>query len=315
MSYRVAYQQDLFRRDGNGQFRRIDPNQLQEIKILGQTPNSSCVLVRRIIDSKQFVRKTTTHPPEIERERDNLQGALPQGHRRIINLEPWAPTFPLQHGLLFEYCPGGDLFNLVHPHPHLPYSATKFPEEFVWHVMLHLAEALAFIHYGYDSREDYQVEAKEGWEAVIHRDVKCANIFFRTEYPSKGEGPWPTPVLADFGHATTNSVTKKWTTREVMPPELPRWTKRGDVWGLGAVIHEMVHGRNLIEPPTVATYWPRGNKNYLDVPESRKPREAPKRYSSLLNRFLLSCLAWDPKDRPTSLKLYERLRDEVKGGK
>jgi NIMA (never in mitosis gene a)-related kinase len=57
-----------------------------------------------------------------------------------------------------EFAGRGDLLKLIHSHTK---KNTKLPEEEIWKALLHLSRALRTLH-------DQQ---------VVHRDLKCANVF------------------------------------------------------------------------------------------------------------------------------------------
>lgn len=117
--------------------------------------------------------------------------------------------------LAMEYAAGGSLAALLSRRGRLP------PEE-VLGVALPVADALAAAH-------------RKG---VVHGDVKPANILF---------GEAGAPVLADFGIAgpQPGTGTVMGTAGYVDPDVLKgaRPDERSDVYGLGAVCHEMLCGR------------------------------------------------------------------------
>ena len=53
---------------------------------------------------------------------------------------------------------------------------------------------------------------------------------------------------------------------------------------------------------------PWDDRQWLNMPEARKPKKVPTRYSSNLNNMMMACLTPDPRKRLTSLKLYKELR-------
>ncbi|KAL8903341.1 MAG: hypothetical protein Q9171_007435, partial [Xanthocarpia ochracea] len=93
------------------------------------------------------------------------------------NMHPNLPKlYHFNHSLAqleywMEYCDGGDLVSLSE------YYQTKnltIPEGFLWHSLIQLTSALAFIHTGI-SRHDPDLPPPDNWQPIIHRDIKPDN--------------------------------------------------------------------------------------------------------------------------------------------
>ena len=204
MSELFKYGDSLYRKDKNGKTEWVDTNDVKNIQMLGSKGRSACIMVRRVFDSKVFVRKTSKDKTRLIREHNILLNIhRRRDHPRIITTVPWKPDFVSRKDFLLEYCEGGDLHSLIHPNLHIPHSNTRFPKKFIWRVMLDLAEALAFIHYG---SKPSGIDL--GWTAVIHRNVKLANILFRNPYLPNSNTSFPYPILANFWHATADHESK-----------------------------------------------------------------------------------------------------------
>ncbi|KAF7189917.1 Meiosis-specific serine/threonine-protein kinase mek1 [Pseudocercospora fuligena] len=128
-----------------------------------------------------------------------MLGYYTRPHPRIINMRFDMPD-PLDssHWLIYmEYCSGGSLFDqynkwIMHRRQHMP-------EVFLLHVIIQMAEALAYLHFGlrYIGRGQYTQDAYHA--PMIHGDIKDENILLRwSENPTGG---MPDLVLADFGTA------------------------------------------------------------------------------------------------------------------
>jgi len=137
------------------------------------------------------------------------------------------------------------------------------------------------------------VQACRGLAAVheaglVHRDVKPQNLFLRRDGVLK---------LGDFGIAVVPAGTRLTAAGTVLgtagylAPEQARGedvTAAADVYGVGAVLHELLTGRPPRQPATLAE---------LAEPASIAPPEgAP----PALARLVMRCLADDPAARPAS---------------
>ena len=146
---------------------------------------------------------------------------------------------------------------------------------------------------------------------ILHRDIKPGNILL----DQKGE-----PHLTDFGLArlveTESTVTR---TREVMgtPSYMAPEQAMGDnaaissatdVYGLGAVLYQLLTGR----PPFAGGTTYETTKLLLDT-EPRQPRVLNRKIDRDISTICLKCLEKDPKRRySTALALAEDLEHWLK---
>ncbi|KAI4201426.1 MAG: hypothetical protein LQ350_003264 [Teloschistes chrysophthalmus] len=209
---------------------------------------SNCDLYKRLNDGKHFVCKVMKNafgvsidkdgkPREIRILRDILGD-----HRRLIKVNWWESKNSTTT-IWYNYCSGGDLDRLVDAYIT---HESHIPEAFIWHVFLQLADAFAFIHFGYD-RLSIDGRPYKGFKPIIHRDVKPANVFLKPiDYPNG----YPNVVLADFGIATTQTSTNNLIgTMSYQPPEIPMHSREGDIWSLGACIHVLCTGSPPMSRP------------------------------------------------------------------
>ena len=279
----------------------VDPNATIKLRKVGKGGNGKCYLVKRYRDRKLLIKKINSSSKTTGLERRFLEHVLPS-HRRIVNLEPQSQS-PTDGALYFEYCRGGDLDTLIGK---FEKDQKYIPETFIWHVFHQLAEALAFIHFGYDKHHPHDHPSK--WQRIIHRDIKPTNVFLRTKYSD--HPPFASIVLGDFGSATTKHTSNSFTTLKYQPPEIPKCTAEGDVWGLGAVIHDLVHGHPPFREPNDLQYLLNGGfRAWAKKSKAHRPKEAPLRYSADLNEAMMDTLALKARHRPTSLELFRVLND------
>ena len=240
-------------------------------------------------------------------------------HDRIVALRE-AIVSPSQTQLYLDFCSGGDLTGLMdryHDHVesllrghHRP--SRQIPESFLWHTLLQLAEALAYIHRGYSRRRK---AFEDGWLPIVHRDIKPCNILLHRAPPQPdhpGPEPYPRIVLADFGmamqagtpghepHSDSLIGTVPW-----QPPEVPHHSTKGDVWSTGAVVYAMITGDPPLDP--LPAHWEptaRNRRKWDAAPQARNPRSVAK-VSEALDDCLQGCFTRDPEYRFTAMDLLE----------
>ena len=258
---------------------------------LMRTRSTRHPIVRKTVD---YARSTYAKPTEAAM----LQDFLPTRHPNIIQLHAFEPYDQEGARYYLEYCPGGDLHQLVNQYKK---HRAFLPEPFIWHVYKQLLCALDFLHRGFDPRRRSDRDRK----GICHRDIKPSNVFLRPNPASL----YPDVVLADFGHATLHFATYDPAgTTFWQPPELPRHSPKGDVYSLGAVIHFLIH----FEAPMAAL--PDGMDEteesvraaWMAKPEARRPvREFVEGYSEELVCMMLVALEADENKRRNSSRLLE----------
>ena len=274
----------------------------EEIRKIGEGGQGKLWIVERKSDRKRLVRK--------EQKTYHMYGSVPSEmyifenvltpHPRIIDFDH--ASYMNANGTLvlyFEHCKGGDL------HQYIPRGGGRgVSEQFLWRVFIQIADALAFLHYGYNrSAKDPNTPPRK-WRRVVHRDIKPENIFLRHKLTSSN--PDPELVLGDFGLATLNQETADGCgTHEWCGPEFPVMAKENDVWALGGIIHALAHGRGPV--PNTPRDWPLSGREWRTYPGARQPKNLPQTYSSALNRNMMDCLEMDPRYRITSLQLVKNL--------
>lgn len=267
---------------------RHDLKEWRPIRKIGEGGQGSAMLVQNDRTGELAVRKRSRKYKmmgQVSLEEVILSQILPSSKR--INQMIFCALVETPNGWdlfqLFEYCPGGDLYHAI--------SGPGRPsEDFVWHCFSQLAHALDVIH-------------NRGLQPVVHRDIKPDNIFL--EKKLRHEAPWPNLKLGDFGFATLEKHTAQIHMPAYHGPEIPHHSPANDVWGLGAVIHWLCHGR----PPTIPrpAGFPGSQLEWELRREARLPQKLPRCYSVELNGYMMACLEWDPRARITSRELVGRL--------
>ena len=277
--------------------------QYTHVKHIGFGGEGDCSLVQRRSDKQLFAVKTVYKPQLVEHKpiEAMVEILLEHGHQNMIRFHDW--TFvagPVLVNLYFEYCEGGDMFNLVRQYD---LHNKDIPELFIWHTFLGVAGALDFLHRGFDPRINDCV-------GVVHRDVKPENLFLRLP---KNSASYPDVVLADFGMASFEFATYDSAGTDVwQPPELPRKAPKGDVWSLGAVIHYMIHREVIIADLPEDVEKTEENQHRWNInPEARQPlTKVPDAYSAELVETMLMACEKDHNKRISSSRLLTILKDK-----
>lgn len=147
-------------------------------------------------------------------------------------------------GLVTEYVEGADLSKCLRAAPRLPRRACL-------EVLAGVADAL---HAAY-----HTPVRGGGFTRIVHRDLKPANVRIARD---------GTPKLLDFGIAWTDSVTRAAMTQSSALVGSPAYmaperfdagppTAAVDVFGLGAMLYEVLTGKRLFAevPSTTAAPW------------------------------------------------------------
>lgn len=281
----------------------------EQLSKIGEGGQGKLWIVKRKRDKKILVRKEQNrfemHSSGIPSEMHIFENIL-TSHPRIIEFDHanYISDNGADHGslvLYFEHCQGGDLSEYT---PRAGNSGVS--EKFLWQCFVQLADAIAFLHYGYNRFAKNPDTPPRNWRRIVHCDIKPANVFLRRKLTKNN--PVPDIVLGDFGLATLTLETYGGGTDEWIGPEIPLMTKQNDVWGVGAVVHALAHGKGPVSRPPKD--WPSGKdgtKKWYTHPKARQPKELPMTYSSEINRNMMDCLIKDHRKRVNSLQLVKNL--------
>ncbi|KAF2179768.1 kinase-like protein [Zopfia rhizophila CBS 207.26] len=198
--------------------------------------------------------------------------------------------------IYMQHCDLGALDTLI---KRLKRHGRYVPEGFVWRVFFQLSLALCYLMHGVDAKAAIinrcNIEPVYGWNHICHRDIKPGNVFLASE--SDPRQKYPRVMLGDFGCSVLIDdidarVACELTSRQARsfsPPESPEYSRRGDVYMVGLVIHCLCR--------------------LLEVPERDKwhLREKPvgSYYSNHLTKVVKTCVRKHPNDRPSTAELPE----------
>ncbi|KAI0016188.1 protein kinase-like domain-containing protein [Xylariomycetidae sp. FL0641] len=101
-----------------------------------------------------------------------------------------------------EFCDRGSLKDLLRAYKRRKKAHRRdwVPESFVWHALVSLADALAYLQTGrsFACRALGPGDAPRKWRAVLHRDIKPDNVFLRSRDTPGSKKPFYV-LLSDFG--------------------------------------------------------------------------------------------------------------------
>jgi hypothetical protein len=183
-----------------------------------------------------------------------------------------------------DFAPGGDLARRVKNGPLPPLEAARIARD--------LARGLAHVHA----------------RGILHRDLKPANVLFSED---------GSPQLVDFGLARIEGAEKLTATGALlgtpayMAPEQTGGDTvdvRADVYGLGAVLYQMLAGRVPFEGAGAEVIA----KVITQAPASTRASvpEVPK----ALDRIALKCLAKKPDERYATAEILAQELDKALAG-
>lgn len=124
---------------------------------------------------------------------------------------------------------------------------------------------------------------------IVHRDIKCANIFL-TKSGLVKLGDLNVSKVSKAGIMQTQTGTPYYASPEVWKDQ--PYDKSSDMWSLGAVLYEMV----ALSPPFTAKDM---KGLYTAVCKGNYPR-IPGRFSTDLAAMIDCMLKVDPKKRPST---------------
>ena len=276
-----------------------------DVRVLGHGGNGNCLLVKHRREKYLRVCKVTrsyrgASSMCMDNEIRHLKWVLPE-HERIVRMHQHILT-PTTLEMYFDYYAGGDLSHFMKKHFE---NGEKFTESFILHVYEQLAEALTFIHTGYDAlKNSYDLPVIGSvWKPIIHGDIKPLNIFLKS--PTKGR--FPDLVLGDFGNSESQPGKGIRGTYPWIGPEIGYYGLEGDIWGVGAIIHALCHdGKPPILPlPEHIPSTPKTRQEWQHSPEARYCAPPGPDYSSELACVLTTNMAFVPAMRPGARLLLE----------
>lgn len=120
--------------------------------------------------------------------------------------------------IVMENADGGDLLQAIEKHKK---GRSKFTEKQIWHYFIQTVRGLKALH-----------DLK-----IVHRDIKCANIFLTKDHMTK-LGDLNVSKVAKKGLMHTQTGTPYYASPEVWKDK--PYDNKSDIWSLGCVLYEMI---------------------------------------------------------------------------
>lgn len=171
--------------------------------------------------------------------------------------------------IVMEYCDNGDLQSKIN---NAKKTSTFTKEDDIWSIFYQMVQGLQALHL----------------KKIIHRDIKCANVFLTKEGYVK-LGDLNVSKVAKAGILQTQTGTPYYASPEVWQDK--PYDNKSDIWSMGCVLYELI----ALNPPFTAKDM---KGLYQRVMKGVYPK-IPAHYSSDLNMVLKLMLQVDPKKRPT----------------
>ncbi len=234
--------------------------------------------VKRISDGSEYAMKKVKMVKLSERERQNALNEVrilaSIKHTNIIGYkEAFFEDSTSSLCIIMDYADGGDMMKMIANHKK---KNTRFTEKELWYFFIQIVRGMKALH-----------DLK-----ILHRDIKCANIFLTKEGIIK-LGDLNVSKVAKKGLLHTQTGTPYYASPEVWKDR--PYDNRSDIWSLGCVLYEMI----MLNPPFRAA-----NMNGLYQKVMRGLYDPiPSIYSKDLQQLVRTCLQVQPTNRPNCDKI------------
>ncbi len=244
------------------------------IKALGKGSYGTVYTVKSRIDSNVYVMKKMelNHLKESQQRECYREVSILRkvSHPNIIK---YYASFLENESLciIMEYAELGDLYTLI---KHYKRHNKYFDELLLWRIAYEVLTGLEYLHSN----------------NIIHRDIKCLNLFLSKDHHVK---------IGDLGVSTISAFGGMHCTRVGTPlylsPELVKqipYDYKTDIWSFGCSLYHLAS----LEPPFTGNNLIVLGNNIV----KGRPKELPSIYSNELKLFIDKMLTKKPEKRPSS---------------
>lgn len=250
----------------------------QMISRLGEGSYSSVYKVKRISDNKIYAFKRVKMNLLNDKEKENALNEV----RILASIndpfiigykEAFFDEATNSLCIVMEYADQGDLQKLIK-------SASDcnkhIPEQEIWRCLFHIAKGLKTLH-----------ETN-----ILHRDLKCANVFIGNPNVYK-LGDMNVSKVAAKGLVYTQTGTPYYASPEVWRDEA--YDMKSDIWSLGCVLYEMASWKPPFRANDMQGLFKKVQRGLFE--------RIPKFYSEDLQNIICECLKVQPSLRPSTQQL------------
>ena len=250
----------------------------QILSKLGEGSYSTVFLVKRTSDNQQYALKKVRLHSLKEKEKRNALNEIrilaSINHPNIISYkEAFFDEDSRSLCLIMEFADGGDLYQRILSHQK---KGVYMSESFIWKLLIGITKGLKALH-------DLN---------ILHRDLKCANVFLTNSGEIK-LGDMNVSKVSKDCIMHTQTGTPYYASPEIWK-DIP-YDIKSDMWSLGCVIYEA----SSLKPPFRAEDMEGLYRKVIKGDFSPIPRS----FSSDLHSIITSLLQVNPSSRPTCTHL------------
>ena len=252
--------------------------EFEVLSTLGTGSFSSVYKVKRISDGQIYALKKVKLPNLKFKERINALNEI-----RILasinhpNVVAYKQAFYDEGSsslcIIMEHASGGDLLKKIQD---FKKKGTHIPEDLIWSYIIQMVQGLRALHN----------------MKILHRDLKCANIFLGDDGTVK-LGDLNVSRVVEEGLVKTQAGTPYYASPEIW--QLRPYGAKSDIWSLGCIIYELCTFLPPFRAATMELLFQKIVKgNYEKIPAT---------YSTELSKVIGMCLNVNAPMRPCCEKL------------